>query len=151
LPGIQHVAHGDIGSAADAVISLITRKPDMQTAAREVTRRFGLTRMVEAYVAAITGPLSQAPVGAQQAAPGGPHYAARDSGSARNKPTHWRLAPWCYAEGDRIYHDYLYRFATFPRLTAALAAGKGVVSMRGRGELEREFGEATSDGFLIPA
>jgi glycosyltransferase involved in cell wall biosynthesis len=143
LAGIRHVAPGDIGGAAAAAISFITRKPDMKTAAREITERFSKSRMAGACVSAITGPLPDAP--------SGPQETARSSGSVRGKPTHWRLAPWCYAEGDAIYHDYLCRFASFPRLTAALAEDRGAVSKPQPGELAEEFEKAVRDGFLVPS
>jgi hypothetical protein len=115
----------------------------MKTAAREITERFSKSRMAGACVSAITGPLPDAP--------SGPQETARSSGSVRGKPTHWRLAPWCYAEGDAIYHDYLCRFASFPRLTAALAEDRGAVSKPQPGELAEEFEKAVRDGFLVPS
>ena len=160
VAGISHAAPGDIAAAAEAVVSVIARNPDMAVAAKGVAERFTHRRMVETYVSAITGPLSDAAmgplsdalVGAPLAAPRQSRFIGTDiSAVTRIGAAHWQLAPWCYADGSRIYHDYRYSFTSFPHLTVALAEGGGTLSAPATRTLGEEFERAAQGGFIVAA
>jgi hypothetical protein len=143
--GLSHFAHGDVTAAAAAIEELLSRPPDMRKAAREMAARYSHAEMVRAYVEVIGGELP---------GEGGPAVPGDDPATGSGQGSAWHLAPWCYADGTRIYHDYLYGFREFPLLGAALGAGNGLFSAPDSGSdasVADEFAEAVRDGFLIPA
>lgn len=141
IEGITHFDFGDVTSAADAVVQAVSSLPVSETAATAVTARYNLREMRKAYVQAITGPLA------------GPVERSnnRRPGRASGKSTTWKLAPWCYVTGNRVYHDYLARFEIFPALVKPLIAEADISSETLTTEGERgELKRAEKLGFVVP-
>ena len=140
IAGIKHFDFGDVSAAAAAVIESIAEPFDQDLAAQQVTERFDIGRMRKSYVEAVTGALPSQP-------------AARVARIAPGEPNQWRLAPWCYMDGDRVYHDYLARFESFPELTSVLGSHRDTgftAEMLVPGVL-LEFDRALHNGFIVPA
>ncbi len=140
IPGVTHFDYGDVQEAAEAVLSAMNSGIDAQAAAHAVTERYDITRMRESYVEAITGALPAL----------GPARRRR----GLTDPNAWKLAPWCYLDGDRIYHDYLARFEQFPAIAPLLKrhAPFGIPAelfTSGRPASELESGK--KQGFVVPA
>ena len=134
VPGVSLFDYGDIAAAASAIVEAVIERFDVYEAQRTVRLRYSMDAMKAAYVKAITGDL---PAKRRVTA----SWGGDGSGDA------WRLAPWCYIEGDRIFHDYLGRFEQFPVLAAALSAGGSVDT--DEPSLADELTRARSDGFVV--
>jgi glycosyltransferase involved in cell wall biosynthesis len=133
LPGVNLFDYGDVSAAASVIVRVISESPDTGAAAREIGQRYGMAAMKASYIAAITGELPRS-------------TSAHPTGGEG-----WRLAPWCYVNGDRIYHDYLGRFEKFPLLSAAISEGKVPVSGATAQSIDftGELNRAITDGFLV--
>lgn len=142
VEGIWHFDYGDISAATDAVIEAVSQPYDAEQAARGVTGRYDIGRMRAAYVEAVTGAL-----------PPGAGADTRRTSSA-TEATGWRLAPWCYQDRDRIYHDYLAGFDNFPLLAAMLrdsGTRAAFTADRTSPGFNLEFDRARKHGFIVPA
>ncbi len=131
LPGLRHFDFGDTQTAASIIVELAAGEFDEAAAARDVASQFDMETMRQAYVDAICGPLASTE---HTAAPAGQSL---------------RIAPWCHVSGERIYHDYLGRFARFPEITAAANESGSLEDVGNSPGLMQELKRARSDGFVI--
>jgi glycosyltransferase involved in cell wall biosynthesis len=130
VPGVSLVDYGDIAAATSAVVEAVVERFDVHEAQRTVRLRYSMDAMKAGYVDAITGKLTEK----RQAA-------SSSSGES------WRLAPWCYVDGDRIFHDYLGRFEQFPTIAAALSSDSRVVDTTGVDPAE--LTRTKREGFIV--
>ncbi len=140
LDGITHVDYGDVMAAAKAVVAAVSQPFDAVRAASQIMKRYSLAEMRAAYVDLITGELPAASI---------QHRPVSTPAPVEN----WELAPWCYVSDDRIYHDYLARFESFPGLARTLSRGKNTVGrdFQTSGKTRSELSRAQELGFVVPA
>lgn len=142
VAGVSHFDYGDIGSAVDGVEHELERTADHEADARAVVAKYSLTEMRASYIEAITGELRST---------------ASRSVDWSHDTTEVSLAPWCYVTGDRIYHDYLARFESFPLLAAELGKVSGAKDAllinvsEASDPLKAEINLALKDGYLVPS
>jgi glycosyltransferase involved in cell wall biosynthesis len=130
VPGVSLVDYGDIEAAASAVVEAVIERFDVYEAQRTVRMRYSTDVMKAAYVGAITGKLP-----------------AKRTKTRRKESVNWRLAPWCYIDGDRIFHDYLGRFEQFPTIASALSSDSQIADTDYMNP--DELARARRDGFIV--
>jgi len=64
--------------------------------------------------------------------------------------TRFRLAPWCYATGNRIYHDFRADYKDDAALIALLEDGATVATAQAKGIDAATFESWYRDGYLVP-
>lgn len=141
IVGIRHFDYGDVPAAATAVIDSVSEPFDSALAFQQVSERYDVGRMRMGYVEAVTGALPSAST-------------AIAAGSVKTLTARWRLAPWCYLDSERIYHDYLARFENFQQIATELRLGGEGTTLTAN-ELAPgaalEFERACQNGFIVPA
>jgi glycosyltransferase involved in cell wall biosynthesis len=137
IEGVRHFDYADVTAAATVVLESISEPFDSGLAAQQVAERYDAGRMRSGYVEAVTGTL---------ASPGSESPGLHQGAAAR-----WQFAPWCYLDGDRVYHDYQARFERFPELVAAFGGRHKVAEISLDKLPSGEFERAREDGFIVPA
>ncbi|MGJ3241251.1 MAG: glycosyltransferase family 4 protein [Anaerolineae bacterium] len=64
--------------------------------------------------------------------------------------TRFKLAPWCYATDQRIYHDFHADYRNDPALVDLLAQGLTVNSAKAVGITAEQFDSWYRDGYIVP-
>lgn len=117
---IDKVDYGDIKAAAERIAEII--HADRRTTLETMTflrRHLDFEHQVEQYAQVITGAVKREPMKIAKLTP--------------DADTLYQIAPWCYLDQDRIYHDFRGRFEPAGELadlftetvTASFAEAKG--------------------------
>ncbi|MGB7338326.1 MAG: glycosyltransferase family 4 protein [Phototrophicaceae bacterium] len=67
-----------------------------------------------------------------------------------DETTRFELAPWCYASGDKIYHDFRADYTIDPNLIKLLDLGIRVATAKAHGISGAEFEAWYREGYIVP-
>lgn len=67
-----------------------------------------------------------------------------------DESTQFELAPWCYASGDKIYHDFRADYRNDPQLIQLINIGISASNAKTYGISDSDFEAWYRDGYIVP-